>query len=140
MSRSNAARRNARRCGRGETMKQVLSALAATSLCILSGSALADGDASHGKALYGIYCTQCHGLQGNGHGVNVRDMAVLPRNHTDRGEMSARTDEDLFKAIQGGGKAVNKSVLMPSWGNNLSESDIRDLVAYLRELCCKDSQ
>lgn len=119
---------------------RLLRALAGVSLGLLAASALADGDAGHGKVLYAIYCTQCHGLQGNGRGVNVRDMAVLPRNHTDRGEMSARTDEDLFKAIQGGGKAVNKSVLMPSWGNNLSESDIRDLVAYLRELCCKDSQ
>jgi cytochrome c oxidase cbb3-type subunit 3 len=120
--------------------KALLRALAGVSLGLLAASALADGDAGHGKALYTIYCTQCHGLQGNGRGVNVRDMAVLPRNHTDRGEMSARTDDDLFKAIQGGGKAVNKSVLMPSWGNNLSESDIRDLIAYLRELCCKDSQ
>ena len=50
---------------------------------------------------------------------------------------AARTDEDLFKAIKHGGKAVNKSVLMPNWNANLSDDDIHSLVAYLRELCCK---
>jgi cytochrome c oxidase cbb3-type subunit III len=99
-----------------------------------------DGDESRGALLYRVYCTQCHGIEGDGRGVNTPDMAVLPRDHTDRGEMSARTDADLFKAIQGGGKAVNKSVLMPPWGGNLSDEDIRALVAYLRELCCNGSQ
>ncbi|HEX6994987.1 MAG TPA: cytochrome c [Gammaproteobacteria bacterium] len=121
-------------------MKPFLLAVLGASLAGLAGMALADGDPRHGEAIYKVYCTQCHGLQGNGRGVNTPDMAVLPRNHTDRGEMSARTDDDLFKAIQGGGKAVNKSVLMPAWGQNLNESQIRDLVAYLRELCCEDTQ
>lgn len=117
-------------------MKRLLLAVLGGSLASITGSSLADGDPRHGEALYKVYCTQCHGLEGNGRGINTPDMAVLPRNHTDRGEMSARTDADLFKAIQGGGKAVNKSVLMPAWGENLDESDIHDLVAYLRELCC----
>lgn len=99
-----------------------------------------EGDAARGAALYRVYCTQCHGLEGDGRGINVRDMAVQPRDHTDTGEMSARTDEDLFKAIQGGGKAVNKSVLMPAWGGNLSDQDIHALVAYLRELCCNGTR
>lgn len=115
-------------------MRRLLLAIA------LVGSAvpvLAEGDPARGKALYEIYCTQCHGLQGNGHGINATSLAVQPRDHTDAGEMSARTDEDLFKAIAQGGKAVNKSVLMPAWGRNLSEAEIRDLIAHLRDLCCQ---
>lgn len=96
------------------------------------------GDAENGKQLYRVYCTQCHGIEGNGKGINVHDMAVAPRDHTDTGEMSARTDEDLVKAIKHGGKAVNKSVLMPAWGGNLSDAQVEDLVAYLRQLCCTD--
>lgn len=103
----------------------------------LAGSVQAGGDTRHGKALYEVYCTQCHGLKGNGHGINAPALSVMPRDHTDTGEMSARTDEDLAKAIRDGGKAVNKSVLMPAWGGNLSDGDIQDLVAYLRELCCR---
>jgi len=111
-----------------------LAVLAAGALC--AGLASADDDAARGQTLYRVYCTQCHGLEGNGRGINTPHMSVQPRDHTDRAEMSARTDDDLFKAIQNGGKAVNKSVLMPAWGGNLSDEDIRALVAYLRELCC----
>ncbi|MBN1238149.1 MAG: cytochrome c [Gammaproteobacteria bacterium] len=107
---------------------------------LLPSFAAADGDAARGEATYRVLCTQCHGINGDGYGVNTRDMAVLPRDHTDSGEMSARTDADLFKAIQGGGPAVNKSVLMPAWGGNLDDQGIEDLVAYLRKLCCSDKQ
>ncbi|MFA5494383.1 MAG: cytochrome c [Porticoccaceae bacterium] len=89
-----------------------------------------------GETLYKIYCTQCHGVEGYGNGVNVPAMSVQPRNHRDRGEMSARTDEELFKAIKHGGKSINKSVLMPTWGQNLNDDEINALVLYLRELCC----
>lgn len=98
------------------------------------------GGAERGAVLYEMYCTQCHGLAGDGAGINVADMSVLPRDHTDPGEMSARTDEELADAIANGGKAVNKSVLMPAWGNNLDEEQIDALVAYLRELCCRNQE
>ncbi|MFA5678713.1 MAG: cytochrome c [Pseudomonas sp.] len=92
--------------------------------------------AEDGETLYKIYCTQCHGVEGFGNGVNVPAMSVQPRNHHDRSEMSARTDEELFKAVKHGGKSINKSVLMPAWGENLNDDEINALVLYLRELCC----
>lgn len=84
---------------------------------------------------YRTYCTQCHGVEGNGKGINVRDMSVQPRDHTDAKEMSARSDEDIYRVIKEGGVAINKSVLMPPWGDIFSDEEIRGLVAYLRELC-----
>lgn len=87
-----------------------------------------------GKLLYDTYCTACHGIAGNGKGLNVPDMAIQPRDHTDAREMGARTDEELFRAIEGGGAAVGKSVLMPPWGAVLDPEEIRTLVAHLREL------
>lgn len=115
-------------------MKIVLPALLGL-LALIAGPSLA-GDADHGKALYAMYCTQCHGIRGDGHGINAPALSVMPRDHTDRGEMSARTDDDLAKAIRDGGKAINKSILMPAWGGNLNDSAINDLIAYLRALCC----
>ncbi len=106
-------------------------------LALLAAPVHADQSAERGKTLYRVYCTQCHGVGGDGKGVNAAALSVQPRDHTATGEMSARTDEDLFKAIKGGGKAVNKSVLMPNWDANLSDADIHALVAYLRELCCR---
>jgi cytochrome c oxidase cbb3-type subunit 3 len=117
--------------------KALIALSVAAPLAWFSASACADGDAARGKELYHIYCTQCHGVQGNGKGVNAATLSIQPRDHTDAAEMGARTDEDLFKSIKHGGKAVNKSVLMPNWDANLSDEDIHDLVAHLRELCCK---
>jgi len=93
-------------------------------------------DAKAGELIYHNNCSQCHGLEGTGKGINAPHLEVAPRNHTDFEEMNARTDEELFKAIAEGGQAVNKSVLMPNWGETLSETQIHDVIAYLRELCC----
>jgi cytochrome c oxidase cbb3-type subunit 3 len=100
-----------------------------------AGVAMADNDLSPGASLYRTYCWQCHGMNGDGQGINVRDMSVQPRNHTDAKEMSSRSDAELFKAIKEGGQSISKSVLMPPWGGNLSDEEIKTLVGYLRELC-----
>ncbi|RFC32877.1 MAG: Cytochrome c553 [Candidatus Nitrotoga sp. SPKER] len=87
---------------------------------------------------YKAYCVQCHGSEGTGKGVNVRDMSVVPRDHTDAKSMSGRSDETLFKAIKEGGPSIDKSILMPPWGSTLSDEEINDLVQHLRMLCkCK---
>ncbi|MDX8400072.1 MAG: cytochrome c [Gallionellaceae bacterium] len=87
---------------------------------------------------YKAYCIQCHGMEGNGKGVNVPDMSVVPRDHTDLKSMSARSDDELFKVIKEGGAAISKSELMPSWSGTFSDEEIKDLVLHLRKLCkCK---
>lgn len=103
-------------------------------ITLVSAPALADSEPT-GKQLYDTYCTQCHGIYGDGWGVNSRDIEVLPRDHTDSGEMSARSDQELFKAIKHGGQAVDKSILMPNWDANMSDAEIDRVVRYLRELC-----
>ena len=107
----------------------------ATTLFLLTIQAQAKETAADN---YRAYCVQCHGSQANGKGVNVRDMSVSPRDHTDAKSMSGRSDDALFKVIKEGGSAISKSVLMPPWGGTLSDEEIKDLVQYLRELCkCK---
>lgn len=93
-------------------------------------------DASEGKKLYRMYCVQCHGTAGDGNGINAASMSVQPRSHIDTEEMSQRSDAELFKVIAEGGPAINKSVLMPAWGDNMSEAQIQALVEHLRLLCC----
>lgn len=95
---------------------------------------LARGASPDGELLYRTYCTACHGLAGDGKGINVPDMAVQPRDHTDSREMSTRSDDDLARAIVGGGPAVGKSVLMPAWGGILDEEEVSALVRHLRML------
>ncbi len=103
--------------------------------CTLPFFSVADASAETAKDNYKTYCVQCHGLEGKGNGINVPDMSTQPRNHTDAKEMSARTDQELFKVIKEGGQAIKKSVLMPPWGSTLSDGEINDLVKYLHHLC-----
>jgi len=87
---------------------------------------------------YKTYCIQCHGMQGNGMGANIRDMSVQPRDHTDAKSMGGRSDAELFKVIKEGGLAINKSSLMPPWDSVFTDEEIHDLVKHLRKLCkCK---
>jgi mono/diheme cytochrome c family protein len=48
--------------------------------------------------------------------------------------MSSRTDQDLFSAISLGGGHLGKSMYMPSWANDLTPTQIKDVVAYLRQI------
>jgi cytochrome c oxidase cbb3-type subunit 3 len=94
-----------------------------------------DARAETAKDNYQTYCVQCHGLEGNGKGINVADMSTQPRDHTDAKEMSARTDQELFKVIRDGGQSINKSVLMPPWSSILTDEEIDNLVKHLHQLC-----
>jgi len=106
---------------------------------VLSGALMtAVNAAPDGERLYEAYCVQCHGSQGDGNGINAAHLSVQPRSHIDREEMSARSDEELYRVIEQGGAAINKSVLMPPWGGNLDETEINALVGYLRVLCCEE--
>lgn len=87
-----------------------------------------------GEAIYQLLCTQCHGVNGNGKGINSPALFVAPRDHTSFQEMSILTDDRIFAAIKFGGAAVGKSSLMPAWNSILKDADIQLLVDYLRGL------
>jgi len=105
--------------------------MATTSVCLQTTLASAES----AKDNYRTYCMQCHGMNGDGLGVNIQDMSVQPRDHGDKKTMSTRTDDELFKAIKGGGLAISKSSLMPPWADTFTDSEIHDLVKHLRKLC-----
>ena len=92
-------------------------------------------DSTHSEKVYNTYCAQCHGVDRNGKGINSSQMSVQPRDHSDAKGMGDIPDDELERAIRDGGLAVNKSVLMPTWGKTLSDEEIRGLVKYLRVIC-----
>jgi len=89
------------------------------------------GDASRGAALHAEHCAECHGYDGRAE-VIVMHMDEPPRDQSDAGYMATLSDAFLYVAICGGGEAVERSVVMPAWGDTLSDRDIRDLVAFVR--------
>jgi mono/diheme cytochrome c family protein len=102
---------------------------------IPEGGSMAPEDESDGAALYGLYCGHCHGAAGRGDGYDARFLPVLPTVHADSAYMSTRPDDTLFDGIHAGGAILNRSHRMPAFGETLTRSEIRSLVAHIRELC-----
>lgn len=106
----------------------------------LSGSALAQEEHAKSIKIYNTYCVQCHGMNRDGNGINSTHMSVKPRDHTDSKAMGDTPDDTLFKAIKEGGLSVSKSVLMPKWGGVLDDSQIKEMVSYLRFISHTETQ
>ena len=87
-----------------------------------------------GRHLYAKYCAVCHGTEGKGDGFNAFNLDPRPRDFTDVRFMDAMSDARLMETIIQGGRGVNRSVLMPSWGGRLSTSEVTYVTAYIRSL------
>lgn len=48
--------------------------------------------------------------------------------------MNQLSDKFLLDIISKGGSAVGKSAMMPGWGGQLKENQLRDIVAYVRSI------
>ncbi|MBI3090554.1 MAG: cytochrome c [Candidatus Tectomicrobia bacterium] len=92
------------------------------------------GDPAKGKAHYQALCAACHGTTGRGDGPAAAALDPKPRNHADGATMNKLSDEHLVTVIKNGGAAVGKSPLMPPWRDSLSDTQVRDVIAYLRAL------
>ena len=84
---------------------------------------------------YSSHCAGCHGSKGQGDGYNARFLPVKPTAHAGANYLSTRSDDTLFDGIHSGGYILNKSHLMPPWGETLEPRRIQELVVYLRTLC-----
>jgi mono/diheme cytochrome c family protein len=94
----------------------------------------AAGDPGEGKRLYQTYCTGCHGASGKGDGPAAKTLPVKPADHTNNKKMGQYSDEHLVNVISKGGASVGKSPQMPAWGAVLKETQILEIVAYIRTL------
>ncbi len=82
-------------------------------------------DAKEGENLYKTKCAACHGADGSGNTavgkkMNIRDFRSP--------EVQKQSDDQLFEIIA---KGKNK---MPAYEKSLQEAQIKELVAYIREM------
>ena len=89
------------------------------------------GNAENGQDIHVEHCAECHGYDGKAE-VIVMHMDEPPWDQTDAEYTKKLNDPFLYLAICKGGEAIGKSLVMPGWGDMLSDRDIRDLIAWIR--------
>ena len=91
----------------------------------------AGGDVAKGKALYEGRggCVNCHGAAGRGDGPAGKMLNPPPADFTNQ-KSKAKKDAELLKTIQDG----RTGTAMAAFKGQLSEQEIRDLLAYVRSL------
>jgi hypothetical protein len=86
-----------------------------------------------GSILADKYCNRCHDSESSPERVsNYDNLEVKPHAFTDGSTLNKMSDADLTSIILHGGPALNRSALMPPYGNTLSPADVRALIAYTR--------
>ncbi|HZR83705.1 MAG TPA: cytochrome c [Candidatus Binatia bacterium] len=97
------------------------------------GGGAAGGSGADAKArdIYAATCVSCHGPNGHGDGLAAAGLPKRPANFADPAWQSAIADDEIDRAIVGGGAAVGKSPLMPA---NPDLADKPEVVDALRAL------
>jgi len=86
-----------------------------------------------GRQLNDQYCDRCHNPESTVERVsNFDNLEIKPHPFTEGDTLNKISDADLIAIISHGGPALNKSALMPAWGNTLSKSEIQGLISYIR--------
>lgn len=88
---------------------------------------------SRGTEAYNALCIQCHGEKGRGDGMEAKGFNPPPGDLS-RAGMAERSDGYLYWRITDGGAFEPFNSLMPAWGTLLSETEIWELVSFLRTL------
>jgi hypothetical protein len=86
-----------------------------------------------GSILVDKYCKRCHDPESPPERVsNYDNLEVKPHPFTEGNTLNKMSVADLTSIILHGGPALNRSALMPPYGNTLSAADVRALIAYTR--------
>ena len=108
---------------------------------LLIPSASQAGDAAAGKTSFITNCASCHGETGKGDGPVGSVLTPPPRDFskadfkydTDK-DGTPGSDADLKSIITKGAAEFGGSPLMAPWASILSDSDVDNVIAYIRSL------
>jgi cytochrome c6 len=100
------------------SLRLSLAILLACGVMAVCSSSAAAQDAA---ATYKSRCAMCHGADGKGGKMGTKDFASP--------DIQGMTDAQLTEVVTKG-----KPPKMPAYGDKLKDSDIKDLVAYIRTL------
>ena len=128
------------RCSLGKSGPRVL-LLAAVGALILGGSLFLMRTPKStapplvpARELYATNCAECHGPTGKGDGPRAEVIRSLMPDLSDATAMGKVDDAFLFEMIKKGSSQFGRSNAMPAWGMQLTDDEIRALVAHIRTL------
>jgi mono/diheme cytochrome c family protein len=120
---------------RGRARSLATAVVLGASLAVAASSG--EDRVAQGRALFKDEgCPQCHGFGGKGDGylLGMLKEPVKMRDWTDPETMRAFDDAYLFEITKRGGEALGKSKVMLKYSHELTDEQIRDVVAFIRSL------
>ena len=79
------------------------------------------------------YCSRCHDPESSPEQVsNYDNLEVKPDPFTEGDTLNKLSEDQLIAIVSHGGPALNKSALMPPYGDTLNKSEIEALISYIR--------
>jgi len=90
------------------------------------------GNIEAGRQLFERNCAACHGAGGRGDGPGAKGLNPPPSDLARAGRRPMMSDAFFYWAIAEGGVAFGTA--MPAWKASLKETEIWQLVLYLRTL------
>lgn len=89
-----------------------------------------DAATFRGGLVYANYCVTCHGMNADGNGRAARLYDPRPANL----RATDKNDAYLALIVRMGGEKLGRSPKMPPWGEELTDEQIRDVVAFVRSV------
>lgn len=89
-----------------------------------------DAAVFRGGLVYANYCVTCHGINADGNGRAARLHTPRPANL----RASDKNDVYIGLIVRKGGESLGRSPGMPPWGEELTDEQIGDVVAFVRSV------
>lgn len=89
-----------------------------------------DAQVFRGSLVYFNYCVTCHGPNADGKGRAAKLYDPPPANL----RASDKNAAYMQLIVRRGGQAMGRSPFMPPWGDELTEEQIGDVVAYVQSV------
>ena len=89
-----------------------------------------DAAVFRGGLVYANYCVTCHGINADGNGRAARLHTPRPANL----RASDKNDAYIGLIVRKGGETLGRSAGMPPWGEELTDEQIGDVVAFVRSV------
>ena len=90
----------------------------------------ADAAIFRGGLVYANYCVTCHGINADGNGRAARLHNPRPANL----RASDKNNAYIALIVRRGGEALGRSPSMPPWGEELTDEQVNDVVAFVRSV------